>query len=383
MLLSISLFLSTLVNHLTYTTFFSIILLCVLTRVTLSLKEGFFYMLLCVFINASALYFVIRQNQENSEVLNAAFINNYLYLNMVVLFSVCLLSKCKDNIQSVERSLDLVIKLHLISFFLQAIVFGLGDYYIDFVNLFTGVPSRFINYDISTVITKYRMTGWYVEPSTYSSVMTALIISKILLNNILGVKKNTTIYIGIFSIIATFSTAAFFYGGLIFISFVIGNLSSKRSRSIVLYVVAFLSVSLAICLFILPEVVVKLSNTSSMRYGLINYLFEVRDGYNAYFGYGLYGVEKTLYNLATSTDSEYRLASLNDAGLLFYLVVKFGYAGFLIVLLGYVVLVRKWHDAIYITALYMTKLSYIDLPVIIAFTIFYFNKRYCDEIRSS
>jgi hypothetical protein len=73
----------------------------------------------------------------------------------------------------------------------------------------------------------------------------------------------------------------------------------------------------------------KMDATSAIRFQLLDFVYSDRTGWDWLLGYGPFTLENSLYHLA-NPDGGLQVASLNDAGLLQYFVVRFGIAGLLI-----------------------------------------------------
>jgi hypothetical protein len=111
-----------------------------------------------------------------------------------------------------------LISLHLIFFFIQLLSYFLLDYRIDFVVGLTGEESRNLSGQILTIFgkTKFRPSGLFVEPGTYSVYIAPLLAC--LKGLIDGSKKRRNIYyLGIASLFLSYSLYGVFFALILFV----------------------------------------------------------------------------------------------------------------------------------------------------------------------
>jgi hypothetical protein len=236
-------------------------------------------------------------------------------------------------------------------------------HYVDFVEPVTGEKSRYLNYASVNPIFSYRPTGLYVEPSTYSAAVGAMAVGYILLCRAKGIRPaKMPVILAIVSMLVTQSAAAVIQAIILLVAVVL-----VQSRNIRMWWVT----ALALLLIASPGVIaayfdsfmLKFNTDSGIRYALVQYVFELRHGWDFVFGYGPFGLENKLYRLADDGVGTPTVASLNDAGLLNFFLVKFGMAGFLIPI-GIFWSMRKDVAGILFFAMLMSvKLSYMN-PVL-------------------
>ena len=358
-ILLISIFLLSLLNH----TSFVYVPAVVMITWYASIRTSFFKLskgeilvsiIYSLFILLSALYFLIFID-DVSEASEQSFTNN-LFFSIVlffIVFSISRVFKSEKGISDFTFAVKAVLIIHISAFFVQSAVVYATDFYIDFIEPITGEPSRYVNYitgaAMSSVL-RYRATGLYVEPSTYASAITCLIMAAYALN----INKKI-IYIALLSLLLNFSTI----GIILFVLVSIAIFSSK-----IRLVHVFLAVILiTILLFIYNDLVsnfiddfsYKLSKTSGTRFNLIEYIYLDAHGNIQLFGSGFFNIPPDLY---TKITKDRTISALNDAGLMNFIVLKFGLISLLVV--GYLFSkVKGGTLKLLFICVFISKISYV------------------------
>ncbi|MFZ3410116.1 hypothetical protein [Vibrio chagasii] len=322
----------------------------------------------------SLLYFILIDNNDISQLSKDSAINNFLFINIVSLLA-CLFTVIVRN-ESCRLQLAFVVKLvlslHVIFFFVQYFVVHLSGYYIDFVRLFTSEESRYINYHTSLLLLKYRPTGMFVEPSTYSAAITALTISHAFLQNNKP-SKSRLIILSMFSMLLSLSSAAIFEFILLYFAFYF-NLKSRKGIYLILISIFSFAVFMFFADGFVDSTVNKIDATKHVREGLLYQIYVARNIEYILFGYGFYGIEQTLFDLG-SNDFEYRIASFNDAGLINYIALKFGLLGLFLPVFIMFYFRKSKSKILCISSLLISKLSYIHPVFYLAIIpMFFINK---------
>ncbi len=325
-LLFISIFLLSLLNHTTYAYVPAMLLLVFYTikkTKTISVSKQELMLASCYtgFIIISALYFLVISD-DKSDASVESFYNNLLFsfILYVIIFSLYRVCSKKAGISDLKFAVSAVLAIHIVLFFTQMIIVYLTDYYIDFIHPITGESSRYINYILGGELSgklNYRATGLYVEPSTYASAITCIIMAGISLN-----VKKSLIYISTITILLNFSTI----GVLLFIGIMFALFFNriKIKYAVFLFLLALLlsSVNYDFIFKFINDLIYKFDVTSGSRYNLISMIYFDKHGLVNIFGAGYFNIPNSLYKEITL--GEYSIAALNDAGLISYLVLKFG-----------------------------------------------------------
>ncbi|MFA0560650.1 hypothetical protein AB4542_11300 [Vibrio breoganii] len=195
----------------------------------------------------------------------------------------------------------------------------------------------------------FRVTGFYEEPSTLGAAILALL-------SIYSKSRNWKIdKLFILSIIACFltlSTAIWIIAAIFAVSIVLFNTRPKNLLVYALFLCAFFAILFTSSYYAIQ--VEKFNSRVEMRTGLIDQI-ERRDADLAFWGPGPYGVEPEVHNEVFASNSS-KLASINDAGSLMFMIVHFGYFALIIMSL-ILFFIKDTKSRLIFLILSMTKIS--------------------------
>ncbi|WP_272515412.1 hypothetical protein [Providencia sp. PROV214] len=203
---------------------------------------------------------------------------------------------------------------------LQLVTVYVTDYYIDFIEPITGETSRYTNYILGGALSgilKYRVTGLYVEPSTYASAITCLIASALALNI-----NRKLINIAAITLLLNFSTIGIILFFLVLISIYFRKIKVIHASIAAIAIIVACIIYSDTLFYFIDDFIYKLENTSGSRFKLIEYIYFDTDGHLNFFGSGFFNIPSELYAKIKSGD--HSVAALNDAGLFNFIYLKFG-----------------------------------------------------------
>lgn len=328
-----------------------------------SLVRGYFFnvdkkvivigVLVATFCVLQATFSLIEIGVKPSQASRDALLNNLTMSFILILFSISFISLVKFELNNVILSLKWILIINLSFFFFQFLVVYLFDYYIDAVFLFTGEESRYQNYFLqgaASSLIKYRVTGLYIEPSTYVAAMSVLATSYRILT-----KKISFFVLTILSCLLTFSTISFVVAFFMLLSLLNRKLLG-RFLLISCVLIPILSFVFSDFIFtVVDDFALKLTLTSGSRFELLGMIYYLDDNLNL-FGYGLYSVPEKIYMLSSGM-AGYRIASLNDAGLINFIGMKFGLIGVFII---FILMLWKltFQNFLMVFTVLLTKISF-------------------------
>ncbi|EJY0884480.1 hypothetical protein OE987_003102 [Vibrio cholerae] len=286
--------------------------------------------LVSVFIVFNAFVFLLEFGFNPAQASRDAFLNNLLMFFILLLYSISLSSIIIRKRELVNRSLYWILIINLVFFIIQFITVYASGHYLDAVHLFTGEESRYQNYFLqgaASHLVEYRVTGLYVEPSTYVAALCTLSTAYRLLTNKIG------LYISvIITCVMTFSTISFIVAVIMAVSLL------KKSiiwRSVIFALASLVPIVIIFNDFFISAVddfFLKMALTSGERLDLVHMIYYLDEKLNL-IGYGLFSIPEKIHILASTGVGQYRIASVNDAGLINFIGMKFGLIGVSIVLL--------------------------------------------------
>jgi len=329
LLLAIPFFLVTLVNHWVVPWFLAgAILVCyciffgIQVRRSYIVQGGLLIGLVFVFAFKFVVFDLLKVSQESI----AGFRSNLVvYCFLVVLY--VLLRSVFDffSMFVIFRALRCVFWVHVFIFLIQFFLYWIGAGFIDFVQPFTGESSRYVGFDQSLgVFGAFRATGFFSEPSNYSGVIFILLAIIKIEDNF---KLDSALAFGVGTIFMSFSTAGVIIAGVFLVVVLLRENQFSVSRVMLLGACALAAVynyEVLIELFLSQER--KYEVTSGSRTGLLDFAM-ARDGLAFLMGYGPFGVEGELLYGAIDTAGKRVVASLNDSGMLVFLLINFGLLG--------------------------------------------------------
>ncbi|MBK5065934.1 hypothetical protein [Paraburkholderia domus] len=288
-----------------------------------------------------------------------AALSNYSFMILAIVLCLMLSGYFDENPRFSVDIFKCLIAIHCGALILQLCVLLAGGKYIDLVQPFTGEASRYHARDSVNPVFAYRPTGWYPEPSDFTGYVGCFFVGYLALCRASATKISLKLsLVVIFCMLATQSTAGVFQALLLSASLI--SLRSKWTLVWGALIAVILGIAGSAFLFdYFSSFSARFSETSGLRQSLLDYIYIKRTGVGFLFGPGPFSMEPELWRLSTSDE----IASLNDAGLLNFLVISFGLSGWLIfgVLLA---LVRRDLCSILGLVMLMTsKLSYIFPPL--------------------
>jgi hypothetical protein len=240
---------------------------------------------------------------------------------------------------------------------LQTVSLAVANKYIDFVEPVTGEASRFHNYENFNPVFAYRPTGLYVEPSTFSASVGAMAIGYVILCRARGRQANLwPLLLTIAAMLITQSTAATIQCLVLMFAVL---LMQKRSVQIwgAIFCAVLMLAAPALLSVYFGNFITKMDESSGIRLMLLEYIYHTRSGWDLLFGYGPFTLEEPLYHMA-NPGGEFQVASLNDAGLLHYFVVRFGLIGLAIPAAMFIRMRKDLSSILFFAVLLSSKLSY-------------------------
>lgn len=310
---------------------------------------------LCI-ISAFFTYFVFSGDLSIAKAHRESAFTNYIFMCVLVVFVASLRSLLYFEPSTMRMVLRWIILANCFAIFAQTawlVVFGS---YIDLVQPITGEASRYLNYEGLNPFFSYRPTGFFTEPSNASAVILVLLIGYLLTVTRLNEKPSRIVMtLCVVAMLATQSTAGVIQAiALIGVLFLAQGRRGRFAMSILL-AVGFAAGSTLVAAYF-GSFMEKWGESSEIRFALLNYIYGERTGLDFIFGHGPFGYEQTLFDMAQLEQSQ--TASVNDAGLLNFLVVQFGICGLLIVAAIFVKMKKSLATALMLGVIMSTKLSY-------------------------
>lgn len=316
----------------------------------------FYFLGWFVALTVCYIYFVLNWNPQVAKVQEDAAGNNYLFWVLVIVFVFALRWLIRERPVQLAAALKWLLLAHCAAIFLQTIGLLLTGKYLDFVAPFTGELSRYNNYENLNPVFAYRPTGLYVEPSNFSAAIVAMLIGYMLLTRSQGLPQSKLlILVSIVGMFITQSTAGVIQAVMMLVAlFSMQGRKAKLWMSIALVII--LTVGSAFIGAYFDSFVTKWNASAGLRFGLLDYIYNVRRGTDFWFGFGPFGIEDTLYQMQTSDQSQ--VASTNDSGLFNFFVVHFGILGIIFPALIFIKIEKTIANIILLSVLLSSKLSY-------------------------
>lgn len=292
-------------------------------------------------ITLYGLKFWFYDNHVDTYFVNS-FVNKFLFLSVVVLAWVTLLVLVKYH--QIIKYLPSLIVIHVMFFYIQILVYYSSGYFIDYVLFFTGEESRYSFFEQAQEYTQIiRPTGFYVEPSTYTGAMTCLLGAYLIT---FGKKFNLIVCLVLLSMVLSMSTSGIIIAGLFTGYLLVLNISGKK---------IFYAACISFLVFLLVgtlwfDVILEFATLQinkfergyEARAGLTSYILN-REGVNFLVGMGPFSFEKALLaQLPITGDSS--IVTLNDSGVVIFLMIQFGILGLLLFLCGMVIQITRKKD---------------------------------------
>lgn len=324
-ILALSFFLLSLTSHTTFVYIPALALLIIYSILSRSLfpitKNNLLsFFAFFVFIFSSALYFKTLSNNI-SDASEASFYNNLLF-SFILFFCVLILAKIFNNKNchnDASFAIKFILLVHVSVFLVQfVVVYSTGEY-IDLIKPVTGEDSRYLNYIMSGSMSDmllYRVTGMYIEPSTYASAMTCMIMAGVAM----GVNRKIILF-SLLTLLLNFSTIGVILFAMVTASIFIRNISMRFIIASLLVVSFLVAINYEIIFKFIDDFMFKLSVTSGSRFKLMEYIY-LDHGLIRVLGSGFFNIPKDL--LAEISSGDYTIAAINDAGLFSFLVLRFG-----------------------------------------------------------
>jgi len=166
------------------------------------------------------------------------------------------------------------------------------------------------------------------------------------------------VILSIVAMLITQSTAATIQCAVLLVAFTANRMKSTRIIIALMLVGALVTVPSFLEAY-LNSFTTKMNESSELRLSLMDYIYNGRTGWDWLLGHGPFALEDSLYRL-TRTDGAFQVASLNDAGLLQYFVVRFGMLGFVIPILFFIRIKKDLSHLLFFLVLMSVKISYAD-----------------------
>lgn len=355
------LFLFTLLSHTIYVWGIGLVLLIVFlilenTRIKkVSANESKILFILLILSLIRFYYFLI--DDVNPLFISGLFGNVARYLLLIVSWLILrTLLLEKRTYKKIITTIPILLYLHISAFYIQFIIYILSNTYLDFVEPFTGEESRYSSFGTFKVIGSIRPTGFYIEPSTYFAGILPLVV---LLFIHFDVKKYySLISLSLLSMYLSFSTAAIIIATLL-VFYVISkyNLSWKFYLFTTIFILGIFSYSASSFTNIIDAQSNKFDQSSIKRFELINYIIE-RPLINNLMGSGALALDKTIVYSSTFEGADNSISSINDAGLLVFLSLRFGIIGIVYFIILAIIQYRiRSENLIFFILISLTKLN--------------------------
>ncbi|MGT5975038.1 hypothetical protein ACRWUA_14625 [Escherichia coli] len=324
-ILALSFFLLSLTSHTTFVYIPALALLIIYSILSRSLfpitKNNLLsFFAFFVFIFSSALYFKTLSDNI-SDASEASFYNNLLF-SFILFFCVLILAKIFNNKNchnDASFAIKFILLVHASVFIVQfVVVYSTGEY-IDLIKPVTGEDSRYLNYIMSGSMSDmllYRVTGMYIEPSTYASAMTCMIMAGVAM----GVNRKIILF-SLLTLLLNFSTIGVILFAMVTASIFIRNINMRFIIASLLVVSFLVAINYEIIFKFIDDFMFKFSVTSGSRFKLMEYIY-LDHGLIRVLGSGFFNIPKDL--LAEISSGDYTIAAINDAGLFSFLVLRFG-----------------------------------------------------------
>jgi len=316
-----------------------------------------------IVITACFLYYLFFPAPNGAPELEKSAFNNYLFLVLVTVFVACLCSLVLKRLSELTLVLAALLVFNDLILFAQTACLIVTKSYIDFVEPVTGEPSRFHNYENLNPVFAYRPTGLFVEPSTFSAVVATMTVGYVLLSRAQQREPHALpVFLTLFAMLITQSTAATVQCVVLLLA-VLVTTQRKSVRVLIVGVCLLALLALpSVMLTYFDSFAMKMDETSGIRLQLLDYVYSFRTGWDWMLGYGPFTLEAPLYHLA-NPNGGMQIASLNDAGLLQYFVVRFGMVGLLIPAWMFLRIRKDIPHVLFFALIMSLKLSYSE-PVI-------------------
>jgi hypothetical protein len=362
--LFVALLIASLVSHGPYVEMAGIILLCVCCLIAKSTRNELCsertltsFVAIVSIISSFYLYFLIAPNPAGAPALEKSANNNYLFMILVAIFVLCLRSLIITRLNDVTAAFRALVIFNNVILLVQTVTLIFADRYIDLVQPVTGEASRYLNYGSINPIFAYRPTGLYGEPSTFSAAVGVMAIGYVLLCRAQGLQPSKClIALTIISMFVTQSTAAVIQSGIL-----IAAVLLMWKGSVKVWVLALIAlpviISPGITTAYIDSFFMKLDATSGIRLALLDYIYNLRQGWDFWIGFGPFSVENKLYHMAQG-DPNMQVASLNDSGLLHFFVIQFGILGLVFPAWIFVRMRKDLTSVLFFAVIMTSKLSY-------------------------
>lgn len=298
-------------------------------------------------------------------------INVYYIHSLVKLFSMLLvvnfvILSCNVNMQ--ETIFRRVLKMHVYFFLIQWFLASYFNLMVDPTNMIGESSSNQALFNLPFTIYNYRVTGFFEEPSTYF----AYVFPMALICFSYSRKMDRLLLLTVLSFVLTFSTAAAFV--LTIFGILYTFIFYYRSKKIIFLLPIIVIFTACMIYLNYDRFSLDINNSShsasSMRIDLIRYILNA-DFFNKILGVGFFDISDSLIkDISTGLFS-----SINDAGLIFFVLYKFGVFGVLmLIFFGYVIRKDKIICIGYLSIL-LTKINPLTYSFAMYIYVFYILPR--------
>lgn len=304
--------------------------------------------------------------QPHKSNMNYTFVNYTLsiFFKLFVAYSIIMfLHKWKLYAKVLNKTL----LINLIAFYFQFFMVYLTGYYPDFLEFITGQSQKYNSlFSIPILGSVYRPTGFYEEPSTYSSIILILIGCRLFISP----KIDKIITFSLLSIVLSLSVASMVYGGALGVYLLV------RSKGSYYKYIPFL---------LLPFVVYALFSLANLRLGSVGNATEIRNNLfyivfeqnvlEILFGNGALGTITSLAQFVIDGNLwKAGVVTLNDNGLWLFIIIKFGVLGLLMFIVFFVMRLKSKLNIVVFIIILLTKASFLYFIFIFYFGTVYFLK---------
>ncbi|MEN0679041.1 hypothetical protein [Plesiomonas shigelloides] len=255
---------------------------------------------------------------------NIAIVN--LTSKLILCFAIFIVINNENELYHV---LGILIIIHSFIFAVQFFSIYTTKHYIDIVYFFSDETSRYGGgFSIPWIGNIYRVTGIYVEPSTYSGFVFTYITIRYFLSNTLEKKDQFALSTCILSL----SIASIIYCSLLLLVLFLKKKEITPNR-ILMTTITFTLLPIA-AYFIIDIITSRISYTDGsaiyLRENLFDIVFIKQTLSEILIGNGLLGYPTIIANFLNQGGLwQAQLAALNDNGIWLFIIMKFGLIGLL------------------------------------------------------
>ena len=338
-------------------------------KVNLNITKKYFIIIFLATLLGIASDFEILSYNKN---LNYGLLD-YLFsiwVKITVSYIVIVLS-IKLNV--LEKILSTVILVNISFFAFQFFLVYTTNIYPDFLDFLIGEKQRYGSRIVIPIIGElYRPTGFYEEPSTYSSIILVLLATRYYVSN----KFDYVFYFAVATMVMSLSVAFVIIG----LGIGLGLLLNSK-KTYLRYLPFLLFPIVCYALYLVASIRLdSVGNATDLRGNLMLEVFK-QPWFSILFGNGLFGVLDSLkHYVQEGTLWKAGVVTLNDNGLWLFLIIKIGFIGlFLTILFFYKKLDNRICFVLFLLVL-LTKVSFLYFVFIFYVCVVFFIEPYNPKI---